>query len=63
MSQQTPFSDGCPECVETLNAPKTMLVFDGTASCIYQCSGCGHVWFCNWATDGRLFEEDHNDAA
>jgi hypothetical protein len=42
-------TDRCPECVETLNLPRTVQADGNNARATYRCSECGHGWFCNWS--------------
>lgn len=43
------YVDGCPQCVDTRNAPRHIALTKRRARCQYECDRCGHAWTTNWA--------------
>lgn len=47
-----PYTDRCPECVNTLNQPtRTEPINDGAGVLAHYRCECGHTWTCAWQTD------------
>lgn len=43
--------DRCPECLDSVNYPRTVLVEGESARATYRCPVCRHAWYCSWSAD------------
>lgn len=57
-----PLNDNCPECLNAGNSLLSQSDYEEMAVCVYQCSGCGHMWQTSWHRATYLADEECDSA-